>query len=280
MAEPLDATPSDLQQLGSDPPLIDYLRSIYERRDFALSMAQGELRAKHMDTTLGGLWHLLNPVLLTAVYGLVFGLILAGLRPDNFVAYLSIGIFLYSFGQRCVTSGASSIVSNVGLIRSLQFPRALLPLAAVLRETLAFGWSAAVIFTVLVMSGLRPSLSWLLFVPLFGLFALFSLGASLFVARLTDRARDVQNVLPFVFRLGFYASGILFPIQSFVDDDRILALLSVNPYYSFILVARHHLLVEQPFPELAWLSVVVWTVGIMLIGALYFRGGEKGYGRG
>lgn len=259
---------------------MDYLRSLWERRDFALSIAQGELRAKHMDTTLGGLWHLLNPVLLTAVYGLVFGLILAGVRPDNFVAYLSLGIFAYSYSQRCVTSGAGSIVSNLGLIRSLQFPRALLPVSAVIRETIAFGWSAIVIVLVLLASGVLPAFAWLMSVPLFVLLALFSLGASLAVARLTDRTRDVQNVLPFIFRLGFYASGILFPVEAFLDDPLWLGALRANPYFSFISLFRHYLLQPQDLIGLAWLSVVIWTVVMLLSGTVYFRGGEKGYGRG
>lgn len=280
MSEPIQAPPAGLTRLGGSPPLSEYLRLLWRRREFAISIARGELRAQHMDTTLGAVWHLLNPVLLTAVYGLIFGIILSGLRPPNFIAYLSIGVFLYSFGQRCTTSGANSIVSNVGLIRSLQFPRALLPLSAVLRETLSFGWSAIVLVSVLLISGVFPSLRWLVFLPIFALFTIFGLGLAFLAARLTDRTRDIQNVLPFMFRLGFYMSGILFPVERFVTDENLQMLFVLNPFYAFISLARHYLLEPQLFPPLLWLSVLVWTPLTIIVGAGYFRRGEKGYGRG
>lgn len=280
MSDELQQPPAGLVRLGGTPSLVEYLRSVWARREFALSMALGELRSQHMDTTLGALWHLLNPVLLTAVYGLIFGLILAGSRPENFVAYLSIGVFLYSFGQRCTTSGAGSIVSNVGLIRSLQFPRALLPASAVIRETYAFGWSALVMVGVLLASGVFPTVRWLLFLPIFALLVVFSMGLALTAARLTDRTRDIQNVLPFIFRLGFYMSGILFPVERFITDPTLQRLFVLNPFYAFISLARHQLLGPQPFPSLLWLSVLVWTPLALIVGTAYFRRGEKGYGRG
>lgn len=280
MSQGLEAPPPSLKLLSTTPPLREYVMLLWRRRDFAISIAQGELRARHMDTALGGLWHLLNPILLTAVYGLVFGLILGGIRPENFVAYLSIGVFTYSFAQRCITSGAGSIVSNLGLIRSLQFPRALLPLAAILRETMAFSWSAVVMVVVLIASGSLPSIRWIAFIPIFALVTLISLGSALIVARLAERTRDIQNVLPFLFRLGFYASGILFPVQAFVQDDRLLRLLAINPFYAAISLARHYLLAPEPEIAWSWLSILVWAPTVLLLGAVYFRAGEKGYGRG
>jgi hypothetical protein len=88
----------------------------------------GELRSQHMDTTLGNVWHLLNPILLIAVYYLVFDVVL-----DVSVGWTTSsrssrsGVLSYQWAQRSITAGARSITGNEGLIRSLQFPRALLP---------------------------------------------------------------------------------------------------------------------------------------------------------
>lgn len=281
---PAAADQPELVRLGENPPLGTYLRSLWQRREFALSIARGELRSQHVDTALGGVWHLVNPVLLTAVYGLVFGLLLGRLdgRPDNFLVFLSIGVFAYSYSQRAITSGASAIVNNLGLIRSLQFPRGVLPMASVTRETIAFGWSAAVLVGLMLVTGERPSLMWLVTLPVFALLVVFNVGLAMFIARLTDRTRDIQNVLPFVFRLGFYASGVLFPINRFVDDERLLNLFLLNPFFSFLGLIRWALIGDPGIENLLglWISVLVWTPLALTAGVIYFRGGEKSYGRG
>jgi teichoic acid transport system permease protein len=271
-----------LVRLGETPPLPDYLRSLWRRREFALSIAQGELRSQHVDTTLGAVWHLLNPILLTAVYGLVFGLLLAGNRPENFLVFLSIGVFTYSYSQRAITSGGNAIANNIGLIRSLQFPRAVLPMASVARETIAFGWSALVLVALLLLTGAFPTWRWLLAVPAFVLQVVFSIGAALFVARLTDSTRDISNVLPFVFRLGFYASGVLFPVDRFIEDERLLNLFLLNPLFVYLSLIRYALLEDAGITNIAglWISALVWTPAALLLGLVYFRAGEKSYGRG
>lgn len=279
---PTGAAAPQLVRLGVTPPLPEYLRSLWRRREFALSIARGELRSQHVDTTLGALWHLLNPILLTAVYGLVFGLVLGGNRPDNFVVFLSIGVFAYSYSQRAITSGAGAIVNNLGLIRSLQFPRAVLPIASVARETIAFGWSVLVIVVLLVVSGVMPSWRWLLAVPAFALQAVFSTGLALFIARLTDSTRDIQNVLPFLFRLGFYVSGVLFPVDRFISNERLLNLFLINPFFVFLSLIRNALLDDPGVTNLVglWVSAAIWTPLALLVGLVYFRAGEKSYGRG
>jgi teichoic acid transport system permease protein len=100
------------------------------------------------------MWHLLNPILLIAVYYLVFGVILRiDNEVDNFIAFLGIGIFAYHWSQKTITGGAKAITSNEGLIRSLQFPRALLPLATVVQEVLAFLPGVAVMVAVVLLTG-------------------------------------------------------------------------------------------------------------------------------
>ncbi len=79
------------------------------------------------DTLLGNLWHLGNPLLSVAVYYLIFGVVLGVTRGiDNYILWLSIGVFAFGLTTSTVLGGATSIASNKGLIRSIRFPRALL----------------------------------------------------------------------------------------------------------------------------------------------------------
>lgn len=287
-------------RLGGLPPLRTYLRSLWERREFASNMAAGELRAQNFDTVLGNLWHLLNPLLLVAVYFLMFGLILNVSRgTPNFVGFLAVGIFTYNFLQKSATSGASSIVGNLGLIRSLQFPRILLPISAVLKEALAFGNMLVVMAIVVVVTELQAcsgadapqvcetftvpiSVEWLVFIPIFVLMLLFGFGIAFVTARLTDHVRDTANVLPYLFRIGFYISGVLYPVDRFVREPWMKQVFNANPFYGFVTLVRHYLMQTYTGTDIGqlWAWLAAWSVGLFLFGLLFFRAREKRYGRG
>lgn len=288
MPEP-DAPPdgSALIRLGVTPSVGQYLRQVWLRREFAVANATGELRAEHMDTTLGNVWHLLNPMLLIAVYYVVFVVILDATRGvENFIGFLSVGIFAYQWATKAITGGARSITGNEGLIRSLQFPRALLPLSAVIKETIAFIPGVAVMVAVVITTGEGVSPSYLLVPIVFALQFLFCLGAALLAARAADVFRDTLNVLPFLFRLVFYGSGILYAVdQRFhgvFEQTWVQVVFVLNPFYCIVSLWRDALMSTQPTSNLGWmwLSMSVWALVLFLVGTLVVRAGEQGYGRG
>ena len=282
-----------LTPLGVRPSLWAYLRSIWQRRDFAVAIAGGELRGQNMDTVLGNLWHILNPLLLAGVYYLMFGVILRGLLDrgvENFAAFIVIGVFAYHYSQKTVMGGAKAISDNEGLIRSIRFPRALLPLSVVLGQAFAFMPAVAVMLVITVVTGVTfgtgdfPHAGWLLLVPILLAQTLFNIGAAFVVARVGDSVRDVQHFLPYVFRLLFYLSGVLYPVTRFVaEDSPVRWLFDLNPFYVWVSLIRGPLLNDPLFPTLdVRLAVIgaVWAVVLLVAGFLYFRAGEAQYGRG
>ena len=282
---------SELKPLSVTPPLREYLARVWRRREFAMSMAAGEFHAKNATMSLGGWWHLLNPLLQLGVYWLIFGVLLNVNRGvTNFVGFLAAGIFIFQYSQRSITGGASSISKNLSLIRSLQFPRALLPLSAVLRDALALRAALLVAITILLVTGEGISVLWLIAIPIIFLQSLFNIGGALIAARLADKVRDIENILPFVFRLLFYGSGVLFLADWFIEnrlDNPALSqtfstLFLVNPLYCFISLARHYLMstIEQQNVGIMWLSATAWSVAVFVLGLLFFRAGEATYGRG
>ena len=280
------ATPAGLIRLGEQPSLVGYLKDVWRRRTFASENARGELRAQHMDTALGNAWHLLNPVLLIAVYYLVFDVILNATRGvENFIVYLTVGVLAYHWAQKAVTAGASTIVSNEGLIRSLSFPRALLPLSTAVQHTYAFIPSLAVMLVVALTFGERPGWSLVLIVPAFVLQVLFITGATLLAARAADAFRDTLNLLPFLFRLVFYGSGILYAVDDRFHDAFAYPIVTfifiVNPFYALVSVWRSAVMSSQPIASLGllWVSASIWSVTILIVGFVVFRAGEAGYGR-
>ncbi len=274
-----EVTPPDLVRLGGKIPLRAYLRSLWARREFATVVPIGDLKAQHMDTVLGNVWHLLNPLLLVGVYFLVFGVILGTRRGvDNFITFLAVGVFGFQYTQKAVLAGAKTIVSNQGLLRSIQFPRAILPVSAVVGQTVAFLPAASVMLLVALVTGERPTLLWLALVPVLALQALFCLGAAFVVARLTDMFRDFENVLPYFFRILFYLSGVLYSVEHYVSDPGLQRLFDVNPMYVFISLTRGPLL-GLPMTGTMWLSALCWTTVLLAGGFAFFRAAEQRYGR-
>ncbi|MBS3941898.1 MAG: ABC transporter permease [Actinobacteria bacterium] len=282
--------PAGLIPLGGRPRLRDYLRMAWNRREFAFNLAHGQFRAQHMDTVLGNVWQLINPVLLIAIYYLIFGVLLSGARGDlgggdNYVGFLGIGVFIYSYQQRVISAGASAIVGNLGLIRSLQFPRAVLPTATVIKEVLGFASSLVVMVALMAVSGEGIHLDMLWFPVAFFLITAFAMGGALVTARMTEAVRDVRNVLPFVFRLGFYLSGVLYDPHRFIDGTRFETYdwaLLFNPFYVYISLARESMMSTFEPRQLPWIwaAAVVWAVVALVFGLWYFLGAEKRYGRG
>lgn len=269
-----------LRRLGARAPLRSYLHDAWQRRDFAIVVPLGDLRAQHMDTFFGQIWHLLNPALLVGVYFLVFGVLLDTNRGvEHFLAFLTIGILMFQYTQRCAVNGASTISSSEGLLRSIQFPRVLLPVSALVFETAAFVPAILVMLLVAMFSGVTPGVSWLLLAPVLLLQLTFNLGTVLVVARLADRYRDIQQVLPFLFRILLYVSGILFSVQHYVDSALGRKLFALNPIYSLISLARGAILGE-PIGLTMWVSAIAWAAVLLLGGFVFFRAAEERYGRG
>lgn len=270
----------ELHELGGRTPLAAYLRELWARRHLAVALPLGTMRAENRDSVLGGLWHLLNPLLLAAVYYLIFGVILRTTGgTDNFIAFLTIGVFIFYYTSRSVTSGARAIVANQALMRSIRFPRAVLPVSAVLGELMALAFAVVVMLVVTLVTGERPTLAWLLLVPILATQTVFNLGLAFIVARLTDHFRDVEPFLPFVLRIWLYVSGVFYSVERFLEDDSVLSLLRLNPAYAFITLARGALL-EGGSAAGDWAVATAWSLVLLVGGFAFFRAHEQAYGRG
>ena len=272
---PADA---DLIELGTKTPLGPYLREMWGRREFAIVVPANDIRAQNMDTALGQLWHLLNPLMLIGVYYVIFGVILKTNRGvDNFLGFLVVGILIFQLTQRAVQEAAASIRRNESLIRSIQFPRSLLPVSAVTGQTIAFVPSLVVLLGFMLITGEIPTWKWLtLPVILLGQ-ALFGVGAAFIIARIGFAVTDIQQILPHLFRLLLYMSGVIFSVEVFITNTTMQNLFALNPMYDIITVARWSLM-DLPTPTACVVGLIVWATLLPLTGLLYFRAGEHRYG--
>ena len=106
-------------------------RRIRERRETLRFLISANLRAGHRDKLLGNLWNLLDPLLFLGVYFLVFGIGLRQARGDpyGFIVYLSIGVLALRFLDGSLTQASVCVRNSAGLVHSVFFPKAMLPIA-------------------------------------------------------------------------------------------------------------------------------------------------------
>jgi teichoic acid transport system permease protein len=271
-----------LIDLGAAEKTGSYLRDLWARREYAIEVPRGNLRAAHMDTLLGNIWHVLNPLMLVGVYYLIFGVLLPRVAEgtQNYIAFLTIGVFVFRFTQSSVQQAAGSIVDNSNLIRSIFFPRALLPVSVVVEQVFLLIPSIVVTLLIVVLTGESPQWGWLLLPVVFAFQTAFNLGAGLIAARITDTFRDFQNVLPYVFRILFYVSGVLFSIEAIAPEHPWALQVSYwNPAYAYITLARGAIF-GSAVPIQVVVSGVLWAVVTLVVGFYFFRAAESSYGRG
>lgn len=225
------------------PAASTYARELWDRREFAWFLALGNLKARNASTALGLIWWVLNPLLLGAIYGLVFGVILDVRRGvEDYLAYLLAGIFPFYYTRSAMTGGVGSIISNAKLISNLRFPRMVLPLSAMVESAVGFLVSIPVYYLIVgPVLGVWPTATVVWLLPAFVIMTLFNLGLSALVARFAVPFRDINNLVPYFTRLWLYLSPIIYPTQ-FLEENVSGALstaIQANPLFSMLAIFRH-----------------------------------------
>jgi teichoic acid transport system permease protein len=256
---------------------------MWARRDFAVALPIEEVRSAHQNTLLGNLWHLANPMLSVAVYYLVFGVMLkVSTGTDNYILWLMIGVFTFGLTNRCVLGGATSISNNQGLMRAIRFPRALLPVSVIVSKLLTFGFELGVLAAVAVLTGEGISSRWIFLPVVVAIHSALNLGGAFIAARLNDSFRDIQQIIPFVFRLLQYMSGVMFPLDKYLTNENaggaITTAVRLNPLVGVIGLYRWVFLGTPVAFDQLW-KMLVFSGVLLVFGFWYFRSAESSYGR-
>ena len=243
-----------LELSSARPPVLEYLRQIWQRRHFIGGLATALNVSMYTEARLGQLWQVLTPLLNVAVYFLVFGELLHTSRGvPNYLPFLVTGVFVYNFTQRSFIIASRVMNDSLPLIRVLHFPRACLPLGYVLIELQQLLISFGVLIVIVLLSGEPITWYWLLAIPALMLQALFNAGGGLVMARWGAGFDDVSQLMPFIMRTWMYLSGVLFSIQSLAlihggllaRHPRLAVALQLNPAAVFISLIRNALLASQ-----------------------------------
>jgi teichoic acid transport system permease protein len=255
------------------PPLGQYFRELWRRRDFAFELSRTTLRAQHFNTAFGQLWLVLNPFLLAGVYFVLVDILRRGDRPAGFFAHLMAGIFAYYFISQSLQQGVKSVVSGGRLILNTAFPRALLPLSAVLTAFLRF-LPTVVIYIPVHLASHRPinaNLLW--FFPLLFLLVMIAAGLTMLVAASQVYFRDLKSFLPYMLRVWLYITPILYYAREV--PSRYEWLVAINPIGRLMSAWSDTINQGRPPQASDILVACAWAVGCLVVGTLFFTSRER-----
>ncbi len=282
LLDPSAAAELGLHRVGARLGLRAYLRAVAGRRYFVWELSKARVIAANSANRLGRLWELLNPIMLVGVYYIAFGLILGAHRDSsNFLLFLSVGVFTWTLFSGTVTGCADSLVKQRALMRSVHFPRAILPLAVLGRQVIAFGPKLLVLALVAVATGEGVHLGWATTVPAMALAALFAGGLGMMVARVVHGSRDIGSVVPFVMRTWMYLSGVFYSVDKRFRHapEAVRAVAEYNPGHVYISLMRGAFMPgKYPIEPWLWVAGVGWAVGFAVVGFVVFWSAEETYG--
>ncbi len=249
-----------------------YVRDLWTRREFAWFLATGNLKARNASTALGLFWWVLNPVLMSLVYFVAFGLIFRGRNADSqFLAWLISGMFAFNFTATSLTSGANSILANQKLLVNIRFPRLIFPITGLVETGIGFVASLGVYYLIVwPVDGVAPSTS-LIWLPVaIVIQTAFNMGLAAYVARWAVPIRDINNLIPHISRMWLYLSPVIWPI-SFLEDlpSWATTVIEANPMFSMLSIYRTALM-DRPLDLVHVWIAAGWALVALVGGVVAF----------
>lgn len=262
---------------------------VWRSRDLLRNLISKELKVRYKGSALGFAWSLLTPLLMAAVFTVVFATFLRiPFGNGNFTVFFLAGYLMWQFFQNSVTASAGSIIANGSLITKVYFPRELIPFSLVISQGVHL--LLALLATTplfLYYRGFHPELVPLIVVALL-LVGVFTTGVSMLFGALTVKFRDLTELLQVMMTTWFYMTPIIYSIEtirgSAANGEQVVRLIRLNPMTWFAELF-HTLLYgialptadgsPHPLPQnpdaITWLFCLGWAVVAFTAGYLVFR---------
>jgi len=252
---------------------------IWRYRDLLLLMVRRDFVALYKQTVLGPLWFVIQPVLTSIVFTIIFGNI-AKISTDGLpqlLFYLS-GITCWNYFAECLTKTSETFTANANIFGKVYFPRIVTPLSLVVSGLLKFAVQFAlfICFFVWFFASGAPvhfTSGFLLFPVLILMMGMLGLGLGMIISSLTTKYRDLRFLLQFGIQLMMYATPIIYPVSSV--PEKYQWIIFSNPMTAIVETFRYGFLGSGSLnvPMLIYSGVA--SVLILGVGTIIFNRVEK-----
>jgi len=258
-----------------------HLKEVWRYRDLLLLFVRRDFVSVYKQTILGPLWYLLQALVVTFTYTIIFGRV-AKLPTDGIpqpLFYMA-GIVCWGYFSQCLTKTSNTFIANAGIFGKVYFPRMTVPVSTVISNLIGFGVQLLMFIGFLIyyyFMGAPVNLNFavLLFPVLIILMAGMGLGFGIIISSMTTKYRDLQYLVSFGVQLLMYATPVIFPLSFFKGKLHTLVLL--NPMTSIVETFKYAFLGSGTFSWLHLAYSAVFTIAVLFVGIVMFNRIERNF---
>jgi len=264
-------------------PLRETAGEIATRRRLILYLVRADLKKRGADTVLGNVWWILDPLLTMLVYVVLIGIIFKT-DYDAYPLFVFCAILPWKWFSSSVADAVTCITTRERIIKQVNFPKVVLPMAAATGGVASFAFGLIPLFAMLVLLYRDHLTLWVLALPAIAFVQfVFTLGVALLAAAITVFYRDVGNVANHVLRIWFYLSPALYGAEKVEElaagQPAIGVLFNLNPFATIFESYRDLIYVGRA-PDWAALGLVLLGSAVLLIVAvIIFRRLEPAFAK-
>jgi lipopolysaccharide transport system permease protein len=250
------------------------LGELWLYRELLVFLAWRDIKVRYKQTVLGGLWAILQPLIGTVVFGVLFTRVVS-IRSNDcpYPLFAYSGLVCWTFFANALQLSSNSLAGSASLIGKTYFPRILIPLGTILALMLDMLIGFALMALLLVCYRWHVTLA-LLWLPIFmiGSFVAAS-GMGLLLSAWVVRYRDVRYVVPFFVQIAFFVTPVVYPV-SYVPSGWLRILVGLNPMTGMVEGTRHAVL-GVPLSWALICSSTAVSVLLFAVGLYVFRRMER-----
>lgn len=255
------------------------LKELIQYKDLIVMFVKRDFKTLYKQTILGPLWIIINPLLTTIMFTIVFGNI-ASIPTDGMpqIVFYMLGTTVWTYFSTCLTKTSTTFTGNAAVFGKVYFPRLVTPISTVISGLINFSvqflmFLGFMVYFMIKGSPIQHNL-WILITPLLLLqLAALALGFGIIISSLTTKYRDLAVLVTFGVQLWMYATPIVYPASQI--SGNIKTLMMLNPVSPIVESFRYAFLGSGSIPW-NYLSIsIVTTFIVLFIGVVLFSRVEK-----
>jgi len=227
-----------------------------------------DFRIRYRNMSLGILWSLINPLVMMGVLTFIFSRVFGDERSPSFPLFVLCGLVPYNFFKDSWLSATISGVDNANLIKRVQVPREIVPVAAVLSNCIHLAIQIGLLIALTLYFGLMPTYSWLWLAPIWLLYVVFACGVGLVSSALNVFIRDTRYVVESFTLVLFWLVPIFYSFT--IIPARYVNIYRFNPVSALVLAMRNILIDRQPPPMSLVVNLVIAASVTLAVGLVVF----------
>lgn len=279
--------------ISSKRKLIDFnFKEIWQYKDLLFLFVKRDVVTVYKQTILGPLWYLIQPLLTSVIFTIIFNGIAnidVGTNIHPFLFNLA-GITIWNYFSECLKGTSNTFTKNQNIFGKVYFPRVILPLSIIVSKLIKF-FIQFIIFIAFYIYFFNQDLAGelnivsLVYLPvLIIVMGLLGLGLGMIISSLTTKYKDLTFLVTFGIQLLMYLSSVMYPTQEAVSKiknnfpgtaDYIIPFIETNPLGKVVEAFRYIFFSQGDFSVSSLMSTVVFALVVFLVGLVVFNHTEK-----